>query len=274
MIDDQEQNINFVSSIEANILGAMIQSSKACELALTILKDQDFTIKDNQLIFQTIIELFENNVGVDISTISDALLKKDILEKIGGIDYLTYLIQNYISDANVKEHIDILVERTTKRQLAKVLKKINHDLQGDKKITDILVDAETEIVQVSSKRNDEELVPIANSIDNVVQKIEQLQKSNQSLTGVTSGINNLDLLTSGFQAGDFIILAARPSMGKTALALNFALNATDSLKKSNEAVLIFSLEMPKDQLITRMISCYGNFDVHKLRNKFKFTHDD
>ncbi|MGL5268148.1 MAG: replicative DNA helicase [Spiroplasma sp.] len=271
---NQKQNHDFVNEVEVNILGAMIQSSKACEVALTMLKDHDFVIKKNQIIFQTIVELFKNNIGIDITTISDILVKKNFLEKIEGIDYLSYLVQNYISDANVKEHINILVERTTKRQLSQALKKINQDLQGDKKITDILVDAESEIVQVSTERNSEELLPISSSIDDVIQKIEQLQKSNQALTGITSGINNLDGLTSGFQPGDFIILAARPSMGKTALALNFALNAAESLKKANEAVLIFSLEMPKDQLITRMISCQGNFDAHKLRSKFKFNRDD
>ncbi|MBE4704147.1 replicative DNA helicase [Spiroplasma platyhelix] len=274
MSENQERNQDFINEVEVNVLSAMIQSPKACESALTLLKDQDFTVKNNQVIFQTIVELFKNNKGIDVTTISDTLVKKNFLARIGGIDYLSYLIQNYISDANVKEHINILVERTTKRQLGQALKKIEDDLQGDKKITDILIDAEAEIVQVSSERNSEELLPISESIDDVVEKIEQLQKSNQNLTGITSGINNLDNLTSGFQSGDFIILAARPSMGKTALALNFALNAANSLKQKDEAVLIFSLEMPKDQLITRMISCQGNFDAHKLRSKFKFTQDD
>lgn len=268
------ENQEHINEVEINILGAMIQSSRSCETALEILKDHDFTIKNNQLIFSTILDLFNSNIGIDITTISESLVKKNALEKIGGINYLSYLVQNYISDANLKEHINILVERTTKRQLSQALKKINQDLQGDKKITDILSAAEKEIVEVSNERNSEELTPIANSIDDVVEKIEKLQKSNQTLTGVASGINNLDDLTSGFQKGDFIILAARPSMGKTALALNFALNAAETLKNSNQAVLVFSLEMPKDQLITRMISCQGNFDAHKLRNKFKLTHDD
>lgn len=268
------ENQEHINEVEINILGAMIQSSRACETALEILKDQDFTIKNNQLIFNTIVDLFNNNVGIDMTTISESLVKKNALDKIGGINYLSYLIQNYISDANIKEHINILVERTTKRQLSQALKKINQDLQGDKKITDILSAAEKEIIEVSNERNSQELTPIANSIDDVVEKIEKLQKSNQTLTGVASGINNLDALTSGFQSGDFIILAARPSMGKTALALNFALNAAATLKQSNQAVLVFSLEMPKDQLITRMISCQGNFDAHKLRNKFKLTNDD
>lgn len=263
-----------INEVEVNILSAMIQSPRACESALIVLEDQDFTIKNNQIVFQVIVELSKNNVGLDITTISDALVKKNALDKIGGLDYLSYLIQNYVSDANVKEHINILVERTTKRQLSQALKKINQDLQGNKKITDILTDAESEIIQVTTERNSEELKPISASIDGVVQKIEQLQKSNQALTGITSGINNLDSLTSGFQPGDFVILAARPSMGKTALALNFALNAAESFKQPNEAVLIFSLEMPKDQLITRMISSQGNFDAHKLRNKFKFSRDD
>lgn len=268
------ENQEHINEVEINILSAMIQSPRACETALEVLKDQDFTIKNNQIIFNTIVDLFKGNVGIDVTTISDSLVKKNALDKIGGISYLSYLVQNYISDANLKEHINILIERTTKRQLSQALKKINQDLQGDKKINDILSAAEKEIVEVSNERNSEELKPIAASIDDVVEKIEKLQKSNQTLTGVTSGINNLDALTSGFQPGDFIILAARPSMGKTALALNFALNAADSLKNSNEAVLVFSLEMPKDQLITRMISCQGNFDAYKLRNKFKLTHDD
>lgn len=267
-------NQEHINEVEINVLGAMIQSPRARETVLETLKDQDFIIRNNQLIFNAIAELFKNNTGIDIVTISEFLDKKDTLERIGGINYLSYLVQNYISDANLKEHISILVERTTKRQLAQALQKINQDLQGDKKISDILSAAEKEIIEVSNDRNSEELTPIASSIDNVIEKIEKLQKSNQALTGVASGINNLDDLTSGFQAGDFIILAARPSMGKTALALNFALNAAGTLKNRDQAVLIFSLEMPKDQLITRMISCQGNFDAHKLRNKFALTHDD
>lgn len=265
-----------VSEAEINILSAIIQSPKACEAALTVLNDQDFTIKNHQLIFKTITELFKNNTGIDVTTISEALVKKGILDTIGGIEYLSFLIQHYISDANVKEHINILIERTTKRQLSQVLKTIGKDLegQGSKTINDILINAEAKIVQISNDRNSEELTPISNQIDDVIQKIEQLQKSTQNLTGISSGISNLDALTSGFQRGDLIILAARPSMGKTALALNFALNAADGLTNPNEAVLIFSLEMPKDQLITRMISCQGNFDAHKLRSKFKFNHND
>lgn len=266
----------YASEAEINVLSAIIQSPRACETVLTVLKEQDFTIKSHQLIFKTITELFKNNSGIDIATISESLVKKGILNTIGGIEYLSFLIQHYISDVNLKEHINILIERTTKRQLAQTLETINKDLkgQGTQTIKDILSKAESQIIQISNDRNSEELTPIANQIDDVVHKIEQLQKSTQNLTGISSGINNLDALTSGFQAGDLIILAARPSMGKTALALNFALNAAENLTKPNEAILIFSLEMPKDQLITRMISCQGNFDAHKLRSKFKFNHND
>lgn len=263
-----------ISNAEINVLSAMIQSSPACESALNALVPNDFTISANQTIFKTITNLYRNNSGIDTTTISEELVKQNNLDKIGGIQYLSSLVGQYITDANLKEHINILIERTTKRQLETALKNIGKELQGEKSITDILVNAEAQIVQVSNERNNEELLPISAHIDEVVTKIEQLQKSTINITGTSSGINNLDIVTSGFQKGDLIILAARPSMGKTALALNFALNAANEQENKNDVVVIFSLEMPKDQLITRMISCQGHFDANRLRNKNKFTAAD
>lgn len=267
-------NNQYINNAEINVLSAMIQSSPACESALNSLESNDFTISANQTIFKTITNLYRNNSGIDTTTIAEELVKQNNLDKIGGIQYLSSLVGQYITDANLKEHINILIERTTKRQLESALKNIGKELQGEKSITDILVNAEAQIVQVSSERNNEELLPISAHIDEVVTKIEQLQKSTVNITGVSSGINNLDIVTSGFQKGDLIILAARPSMGKTALALNFALNAANEQENKDDAVVIFSLEMPKDQLITRMISCQGHFDANRLRNKSKFTSAD
>ncbi|WP_342276358.1 replicative DNA helicase [Spiroplasma endosymbiont of Nebria brevicollis] len=267
-------NNQYINNAEINVLSAMIQSSPACESALNSLAPNDFTISANQTIFKTITNLYRNNSGIDTTTIAEELVKQNNLDKIGGIQYLSSLVGQYITDANLKEHINILIERTTKRQLESALKNIGKELQGEKSITDILVNAEAQIVQVSNERNNEELLPISAHIDEVVTKIEQLQKSTVNITGTSSGINNLDIVTSGFQKGDLIILAARPSMGKTALALNFALNAANEQENENDAVVIFSLEMPKDQLITRMISCQGHFDANRLRNKSKFTSAD
>lgn len=264
----------YINNAEINVLSAMIQSSSACESALNLLAAHDFTINSNQIIFKTITNLYKNNFGIDVTTIVEELVKQNNLDKIGGIEYLSSLIGQYITDANLKEHIDILIERTTKRQLENTLRNIAKELQSGKSINEILIAAEAQIVQVSSERNHQEMLPISAHIDDVVTKIEQLQKSTVNITGTSSGINNLDMITSGFQRGDLIILAARPSMGKTALALNFALNATIEQKNKNDAVVIFSLEMPKDQLITRMISCQGHFDANRLRNKFKFTQAD
>lgn len=267
-------NNQYINNAEINVLSAMIQSSPACESALNTLDPNDFTITANQTIFKTITNLYRNNLGIDTTTITEELVKQNNLDKIGGIQYLSSLVGQYITDANLKEHINILIERTTKRQLGNALKNIGKDLQSEKPITDILVNAEAQIAQVNNQRNNEELLPISQHIDEVVTKIEQLQKSTVNITGTSSGITNLDIVTSGFQKGDLIILAARPSMGKTALALNFALNAANEQDNKNDAVIIFSLEMPKDQLITRMISCQGHFDANRLRNKSKFTSAD
>ncbi|TLF26659.1 MAG: replicative DNA helicase [Spiroplasma sp. WSS] len=267
-------NGQYINNAEVNVLSAMIQSSPACESALNLLAPHDFTINSNQIIFKTITNLYKNNSGIDITTIAEELVKQNNLDKIGGIEYLSSLVAQYITDANLKEHIDILIERTTKRQLENALKNIGKELQSEKSINEVLIAAEAQIVQVSSERNHEEMLPISEHIDDVVTKIEQLQKSTVNITGTSSGINNLDMITSGFQRGDLIILAARPSMGKTALALNFALNAANEQDNKNDVVVIFSLEMPKDQLITRMISCQGHFDANRLRNKSKFTQAD
>jgi len=268
------QNYDHINNVEVSVLGAMIQSPHACEVALTLLSEADFTINANKIVFVTITNLFKNNVGIDITTIAESLVKQNRLDRIGGVEYLSYLVQEYLTDANLKEHLDILIERTTKRQLEDALKNIGKELQSEKSITDILVNAEAQIVQVHNNRNNEELLPISSYIDDVVTKIEQLQKSTVNITGISSGIYDLDNITSGFQAGDLIILAARPSMGKTALALNFALKAANDLTTKNDAIVVFSLEMPRDQLITRMISCQGHFDAARLRNKSKFTQAD
>lgn len=254
--------INIIDDTEKNILAIIAHSIDAAEEIFSILTEEDFTIKNYRVIFKALKEQFLKKNIINITTLSNYMLKNNILEKIGGIEFLTNLFQSYTTDANLSEYLNIIINNTTSRRLKSIIDDINIQINEHQPIDDVVNKAEKEILNVKKERKDNSFKTSYNEVDKILKKIELLENSGEILTGSPSGFRDLDYMTSGFQKGDFIILAARPSMGKTALALNFAVK---SAAQSKKAVAIFSVEMPVEQLIQRMLGSYSTVDSIKVR---------
>ena len=254
--------INVINDAEKNVLAIIAHSIAAAEEVFSILTEEDFTVMNYKVIFKALQEQFLAKVAINITTLSNYMLKNNMLNKIGGIEFLTDLFQSYTTDANLTEYLDIIIKNTTSRRLKAVLENIHREIETHQPIDEVVSKAEKEILDVKKERKGNLFKTSFDEVDKVLQKIELLENSGEMLTGSPSGFRDLDRMTSGFQKGDFIILAARPSMGKTALALNFAVK---SAAQSKKAVAIFSVEMPAEQLIQRMIGSYSTVDSAKVR---------
>ncbi|ALA97157.1 replicative DNA helicase [Spiroplasma kunkelii CR2-3x] len=254
--------LNVINDAEKNVLAIIAHSITAAEEVFSILTEEDFTVMNYKVIFKTLQEQFSAKVAINITTLSNYMLKNNILNKVGGIEFLTDLFQSYTTDVNLSEYLDIIIKNTTSRRLKAVVDSINRKINAHQPIDEVVSHAEKEILDVKKERKGNLFKTSYDEVDKVLQKIELLENSGEMLTGSPSGFRDLDGMTSGFQKGDFIILAARPSMGKTALALNFAVKSADQSKK---AVAIFSVEMPAEQLIQRMLGSYSTVDSVKVR---------
>ncbi len=262
-INKKELNkLNVINDAEKNVLAIIAHSITAAEEVFSILTEEDFTVMNYKVIFKNLQEQFSAKVAINITTLSNYMLKNNILNKIGGIEFLTDLFQSYTTDANLSEYLDIIIKNTTSRRLKAVVDSINRQIDSYQPIDEVVSRAEKEILDVKKERKGNLFKTSYDEVDKVLQKIELLENSGEMLTGSPSGFRDLDRMTSGFQKGDFIILAARPSMGKTALSLNFAVKSASQSKK---AVAIFSVEMPAEQLIQRMLGSYSTVDSVKVR---------
>ncbi|AGM25806.1 replicative DNA helicase [Spiroplasma syrphidicola EA-1] len=265
------ERIKAISEAEQNILAIAAHSPMAAEEIFSLLSEEDFTVMNYKSIFKALQELFISKVAINITTLSNYMLKNNVLTKIGGIEFLTDLFQAYTTDANLTEYLDIIIKNTTSRRLKEVVDNINREMNLNQPIDEVVSSAEKAILDVKKERKGNLFKSSFDEVDNVLAKLEKLESSGELLTGSPSGFRDLDYMTSGFQKGDFIILAARPSMGKTALALNFAVKCAE---KSNKAVAIFSVEMPSEQLIQRMIGSYSTVDSSKVRTGKGLTAND
>lgn len=248
---------------EQSILSSMLNDQESTEYACENLKTDDFYIPSNQLIFSAIQELINENKPVDIVTVQEKLGQKDLLKKVGGIEFLTQLASDFLTSANIAEYVKIVKDKSILRKLIKIGSDLaTVSLEGKEPTENILEDAERKIFNISQKQNISECVPLKNVIVKVVSKIEEIVESGKKITGIPTGFIDLDNKTAGLQNSDLILLAARPSMGKTAFALNIAeyLGIT-----KNIPVVIFSLEMSKEQLATRLLSSQAMIDAQNLR---------
>ena len=271
LANENLQKINVIKDAEQNVLAIAAHSISGAEEIFTLLTDEDFTTMNYKVIFKALYELFANKIAIDITTLSNQMLKDNLLNKIGGIEYLTDLFQSYTTDANLNEYLDIIIKNATTRRLKAVIDGINKEIDSHQPIEEVVSKAEKEILDVKRERKGNLFKTSFDEVDKVLQKIEMLENSGEILTGSPSGFKDLDKMTSGFQKGDFIILAARPSMGKTALALNFAVNCAHQTK---DVVAIFSVEMPSEQLIQRMIGTISTVESTKIRNGKGLTEED
>lgn len=248
---------------EQSVIGAMLLEKEAISAASEILVAEDFYKEAHKLIFEAILDLYEKDEPVDLVTIVDILRGKGILETVGGITYLTNLAASVPTTANIKYYAKIVEEKSTLRKLIKSSSKImEKSYEASEEVPAILDEAEKEIFDISQKAMVHDFEPISKILEKGFNEIEKMYLNKGSLTGVPTGFFDLDSKTSGFQRGDLVLIAARPSMGKTAFALNVAQYA--ALRNSN-SVAVFSLEMSKEQLVYRMLCAEANVDMLKLR---------
>lgn len=253
-------------SIEAeqSALGALILDQDAVTEVIELIGEDDFYKEAHKAIYRGIIDLYNKNEPVDIITLSEELGKAGVLEDIGGIEYLSDLTTMGILTTNAKHYAKIIEEKSTLRRLIRASSEIiEKGYQGEDEAIHLLDLAEKSIFDISQKKNREGLEPIKDVLLKTYEQIEKLYGSESTVTGITTGFIDLDAKTSGFQRSDLILVAARPSMGKTAFSLNLCLSAA---LKSNGSVAIFSLEMSKEQLVQRMLSAESQIAMGDLRS--------
>ncbi|MCF6094655.1 replicative DNA helicase [Microaerobacter geothermalis] len=248
---------------EQAVLGAVFLEIDALIAASEILSPEDFYRTSHQRIFQVMLDLYERGEPVDLVTVTAELSNRKLLEEVGGVSYLTDLAQSVPTAANVEYYAHIVEEKSILRRLIRTATKIaSEGYSGSEDINQILSHAERSILEISQKKATRGFIPIKDILMETFERIEFLSNHQGQVTGIPSGYGDLDKMTSGFQPSDLIILAARPSVGKTAFALNVAQNVA---ARYNHSVAIFSLEMSAPQLVQRMLCAEANIDAHKLR---------
>ena len=255
---------------EQAVLGAMLIDKEAIAKATEVLSADDFYREAHRVIFSAMLELYNKNEAVDMVTVTEILKRDNKLEDIGGIAYITSLANVVLTAANVKYHAEIVAEKSVLRQLVRVSTEIAAmGYEANEDVGTLLDTAESRILEISNRKKKNDFTPINDILMDSVQSIESLLQNKGGLTGLPAGFADLDKLTSGLHPSDFIILAARPSMGKTALALNIvqnvALRAHKVIGGEPRSVAFFSLEMSKEQLVNRMLCAEAGIDSQRLR---------
>ncbi|MEW6570940.1 MAG: replicative DNA helicase [Nitrospirota bacterium] len=251
---------------EQSVLGAILIDNEALPKALEIIDADDFYRSSHRKIFNVMTELFDRNEPIDLITLTDCLKRKDELELVGGISYLSSLVDMTPTAANIKYHSKIVREKALLRGLARAANEIARKVSEDSLDAEELVDyAERSIFTISDKRVKVSLFALRDVIKDSFEMIEHLYDRKDTITGVPSGFRDLDDLTTGFQKGDLIVVGGRPSMGKTAFILNVAQYVG---LQSREPVAIFSLEMSKEQLALRMLCAEAMVNSSNIRKGY------
>ena len=258
---------------EQSVLGALMLDNRAWDRVADRIRASDFYRANHRLIFEAMEQLTERRYPLDVLTITDALKARERLEEAGGEAYLFQLAKNTPSAANIVAYADIVRERSILRQLIAAGTDIADSAFSPEgqDIKDLLDGAERRVFGIAEQRTrGVGPVDIGTLLARATDRIDFLYHSNSTLTGISSGFTDFDQMTAGLQPGDLIIIAGRPSMGKTILAMNIAEHAAI---KGDKPVLVFSLEMPAESLVMRMISSLGSIDQHKVRTG-QLTDDD
>ena len=255
-------------SIEAeqSVLGSMLIDPESWDKVAELVTDNDFYNRSHQIIFRAITRLLNSSQPIDLITVSEELEKHDELEDAGGFAYLGELAKNTPSSANVVSYAQIISERAITRELIGVaheMAEVGYNPEG-RDSADILDLAESKVFEIAERRTGENEGPrdVESILGKTIDRLEELVKTNKDVTGVTTGFTDLDKMTSGMQPSDLIIVAARPSMGKTTFAMNLIENA---MMAEDKPVLVFSLEMPSEQIMMRMLASLSRVDQTKIR---------
>jgi replicative DNA helicase len=248
---------------EQAVLGAIFLDKEALIKATELIRPEDFYRTTHQRIYEVMMELGDKDEPVDLVTVTSELNDRKWLEEIGGVSYLSDLANAVPSAANVEYYAYIVEEKSILRRLIKAATQIaSSGYANQDEVAQILNEAEKSILDIAGRKVTDGFLPIKDVLIETYERIEALHNSTSDMTGTPSGYRDLDRMTSGFQRSDLIILAARPSVGKTAFALNVAQNVA---ARAGETVAIFSLEMSAPQLVQRMLCAEGNIDANRMR---------
>ena len=248
---------------EQSVLGSLMLSQEAVLKAIEIVQAKDFYKEAHGVIYDVILALVDKGEPIDIITVSEELMQRGMLERIGGAAYVASLAEAVPSSANIEYYAKIVEEKAVLRNLIEMSSKIKAlSFSWEDEPEQLLDQAEKMIFELTQKKNSQGFTSMHDILMETFERIEYLYSQKGDVTGIPTGFKDLDKITSGFQPSDLIIVAARPAMGKTALCLNIAQNAAI---KFNVPVAIFSLEMSKDQLVQRMLCSEAMIDQHKLR---------
>lgn len=249
---------------ERSVLGAVLLNDECLNQVQEILIPEDFYNPQHKIIYETILECAKKFKRIDLVTMQDELKKSDKLDAVGGIVYLVSLQEDIPSLGLVEQHSKIIKEKSQLRELIESATSIitNCYSQDDKNIAAVLDDAERTIFNISNKRANQNFVQLNIWLKKTFQHLSDIKSTSRGITGIASGYRKLDKMSSGFQKGDFIVLAARPSMGKTALALSLVASAANN----GHTIGFFSLEMSAEQLTLRLLSSESGIPLHNIKN--------
>ena len=252
-------------SVEAEqaVIGSMIMDREAIVVASEIVLGDDFYNKQYGILFETMVELNDKGYPVDLVTLQDKLKEKDVPPEVSSLEFVRDLLGMVTTSANIKYYANIVAEKSTLRKLIRLNEEIaNTCYVGKESLENILEDTEKKVFQLVQKRNTEDFTPIRQVVMNAMDRIEAASRQKGSVTSIATGFLDLDYRTAGLQPSDLVLIAARPSMGKTAFVLNIAQHIAFKLDLT---VAIFSLEMSKEQLVNRLFSLQSSVDAQNLR---------
>lgn len=248
---------------EQSVIGAMIMDREAVVVASELITAEDFYNKQYGILFDAMIELNNEGKPVDLVTLQDRLKEKDVPPEVSSLEFVRELITAVPTSANIKYYAGIVAEKAMLRKLIRLNEEIaNTCYAGKESLEVILEDTEKKIFEVVQKRNTGDFVPIRQVVMNALTRIEKAGRNKGAVTGIPTGFIDLDYRTAGMQPSDLVLIAARPSMGKTAFVLNIAEHVAF---KQGKTVAIFSLEMSKEQLVNRLLSLESKVDAQHIR---------
>jgi replicative DNA helicase len=252
-------------SIEAeqSVIGSMLMDKDAVIVALDMISSEDFYSKQYAILYETMLELFNEGKEMDLVVIQDRLREKNVAPELSSLDFIKEIITTVPTSANIKYYATIVKEKSTLRKLIKLNEDIaNSCYVGSDSLEDILARTEKDIFELLQSRTAKDIRPIEDIAKNVLYRIEAASRTREVVTGIPTGFIDLDYKTSGLQPSDLVLIAARPSMGKTAFVLNMVQHIA---MKKELPCMIFSLEMSSEQLVQRMIAMETGIDSQKLR---------
>jgi len=247
---------------EESVLGSVMLSPDAANIAFEKLQAEDFYKPAHQAIFEAVAALFDGNQPIDAVTVADRLRRTGELERVGGANYLATLLDGVPTTSNIAYYAEIVSETAARRRLLRAASMLgSFAMQTERRIEDVLDASEAEVFRVAERQVGEGLSPVGPLLQSTLERIEELGARGGEITGLATGFRDLDRRLAGLQPANLVVIAARPSMGKTALAMNIAQNVAER----DGTVAVFTLEMSREEVVQRLLSSMAGVDSHRLR---------